>query len=434
MRKIERLIRRWSKDQRGNLTMIMALVAIPLVAISGLAIDMNRIVEARSQIQSVADGAALAAALAKGTDAQRIKVGKAYVKANLTALHGVTTTPTVTVNNKKVSVIIDTLVDGTLLAVAFTKAGSYVEGENANSGNNSLPTVEFQISSGAEAQAAEGYYRCMIALNTSMADAIYIRGTGDFTATDCAVHSDSSHASTSIHLQGNATAIADKFTAAGGWTQTGGAGSFSITPEGDKPVSGDPIALSVTTPAGVASSANIKKQDGNVSLSDTKYSDITIGAQGTASFTAGTHYITGTLSMGSQATITGNGVTLILAGSNAKIDMNSGSTLQLQAPTGGTYAGYAVIGDRSATMVQTNTIQGGAGGYIRGVWYTPKHKLYITGNGGFNSSSSYFPVIVDNIEIGGNGVFNLGFDYAAYNFPEPVKLYYSQSAKARLTD
>ena len=138
--------------------------------------------------------------------------------------------------------------------------------------------------------------------------------------------------------------------------------------------------------------------------------------------------------MGSQATITGNSVTLILAGSNAKIDMNSGSTLQLQAPTGGTYAGYAVIGDRSATTVQTNTIQGGAGGYIRGVWYTPKHKLYITGNGGFNSSSSYFPVIVDNIEIGGNGVFNLGFDYAAYNFPEPVKLYYSQSAKARLTD
>ena len=79
----------------------------------------------------------------------------------------------------------------------------------------------------------------------------------------------------------------------------------------------------------------------------------------------------------SQAKVVGNGVTLVLLGNNAKIDMNSNSTLQLQAPEDGDYPGFVVVGDKTATTVQTNTVQGGASTYIRGAWYTPKHKFYV---------------------------------------------------------
>ncbi|MCB1381164.1 MAG: hypothetical protein KDK89_22760 [Alphaproteobacteria bacterium] len=428
-------ISRFGRDESGNLTMILGIVAVPLIAASGLAVDMARITEARSAVQNAADGAALAAAIAQGSDEDREAVGMAYAAANLSSLPGVTATPEIEVDGNSVSVSIQTIVNGTLLAVAFPKSGSWIEGEtHVDSDNLSLPAVAFNVSAGAEAEPGDSYYRCMIALNTTLSNNIYIRGTGEFTADECAVHSDSNHASTSIHLQGNADASASKFTAVGGWSQTGGAGSFSTTPVGDKPVAGDPYSLTVADPGGSATSLTIKKKDGNVSLSATKYENITVQAQGMATFSPGTHYITGTLSLGSQATVIGDGVTLVLLGSNSKIDMNSGGTLKLEAPTEGDHPGFAVIGDPSATTVQTNTVQGGAGGYIRGVWYTPKHKLYITGNGDFNTASNYFPVVADNVEIGGNGEFHLGFDWEEYDYPEPLELQFTQPGKAKLVN
>lgn len=57
-------LKRFSHNEDGNISLILGLTAIPLVAVAGLAIDMGRITEARSALQQVADGAALAAAAA----------------------------------------------------------------------------------------------------------------------------------------------------------------------------------------------------------------------------------------------------------------------------------------------------------------------------------------------------------------------------------
>ena len=436
---IVELMKRFRRDDRGNLTMILGIAAVPLVAAAGLAVDMARITEARSAIQNAADGAALAAALAQGTTSEREAIGESYAAANLTKLYGVTATPVVDVDGDTVNVTIDTVVDGTLLAVAFSSSGANYNGEGGTGGGTesggtlSLPSVAFAVSSTAEAELGESYYRCMIALNPSANNAIYIRGTGEFETENCWVHSDSASAS-GIHRQGNADATADGFTVVGNYANTGGGGDYSVEPETGADVSGDPINLAVSDPGGSASSVTIKKQNGNVSLNAAKYNNITVQTQGLATFTPGVHYITGTLSIASQARVVGTGVTLVLLGSNAKIDMNSNAMLQLQAPTSGDYPGFVVIGDKSATTVQTNTVQGGASTWLRGVWYTPEHKLYTTGNGDFNINSAYFPVVVDNAEIGGNGVFNLGFDWDEYGYPEPTALIKQVSAKARLTN
>jgi hypothetical protein len=422
---------RLRKEDEGNVTLILGLVAVPLISLAGLAIDMGRITEARSSLQQVADGAALAAAVAKGSDAKRRQIGEAFVANNLPNLYGVTATPTVEVDGENVSVDIDAVVEGTLLALAFPSAGAKVDADTAEDSGPALPAVAFGLQAAAMAEEGESGTRCLIALNPSMANAIYIRGTGDFIADDCEVHANSSNAS-AIHLQGNAEATADAFTTVGGWKQTGGAGWYSETPEGGKSLVTDPYTLTVADPGGSAASANIKKQNGNVTLSALKYSNITIGAQGTATFSPGVHYITGTISLGSQATLNGTNVTLVLLGNNAKIDMNSGATLKLQAPTGGTYPGFAIVGNPNATTVQTNTVQGGAGSYIRGIWYTPKHKLYVTGNGDFNASSTYSPMIVDNIEIGGNGFFKIGMDHTDYGYSKPAQMDYKTTGKARL--
>jgi Flp pilus assembly protein TadG len=57
--------------------MIFGLSAIPLISIAGLGIDYGRITEAQSSLQQVADGAVLAASVAKGSNAQRKAVAEA---------------------------------------------------------------------------------------------------------------------------------------------------------------------------------------------------------------------------------------------------------------------------------------------------------------------------------------------------------------------
>ncbi len=425
-------LKRFSHNEDGNISLILGLTAIPLVAVAGLAIDMGRITEARSALQQVADGAALAAAAAKGSNAQREQIALSYFNRNMPSLYGVTATSDIDVAGEDVSIKIDAVVEGTLLAVAYHTSSSNADAQLPG-GGPVLPDVGFGVGSSAHVEQGESGTRCLIALNTSMADAIYIRGTGDFTTSNCTVHSNSSSAS-GLHLQGNAEATADKFHVAGNYAQTGGAGWFSVTPEAGKPVVADPYMIAVSDPGGSAVTKSIKKQDGLVSLNATKYSNITISAQGSASFTPGVHYITGTLSLGAQATLTGTNVTLVLLGSNARIDMNSGGTIKLQAPSTGTYPGFAIIGDKSATTVQTNTVQGGAGSYFRGIVYTPKHKLYVTGGGDFNADSSYPPMVVDNIEIGGNGAFTIGMSHTDYGYSKPTQLDYVTQSKARLTD
>jgi Flp pilus assembly protein TadG len=426
-------LRQLAMDEGGNVALILTIIAAPLTGIAGLAIDMGRVTSARSTVQHVADGAALAAAVARGSNAERETVGKAYIAMNMPDLFGVATSPTITVAADGAHVEIDAVVDGTLLASIFTSRSSQTRAARPASSSMRLPAVEFAVTAEVEVEEGDTAQICVLALNQSIDDAIYIRGTGDFTADNCDVHANSA-SSSAIHLQGDATATAESFTAVGGWQVTGGAGSFSVTPEGGQSAIGDPFMIDVSDPGGAASTTTVKKKDGNTPLADTKYSDITIQAGGQATFTPGVHYITGTLSVGSQGALAGTDVTLVLLGSSATIDMGSGAIIQLQAPADGTYPGFAVIGDRNAGAVQTNTVQGGASSYIRGVWYTPKHKLYVTGGGDFNQDSAYFPIIADTIEIGGNGAFHVGYDGVEYGFAAPDALTITRSGKVRLTD
>ena len=293
----------------------------------------------------------------------------------------------------------------------------------AEGSSSSTPFSTFRMtvtSSAKSGSAAAGY--CIIALNPTMADALYFRGTGDFVASNCSAHADSSDGS-AVTVQGNSTASATGFSAVGGYQVIGG-GKFSPTPVAGAAKIGDPFSVSVSTPGGACLSQTIKKQNGAVTLSPGKYCDIDIQTQGNVTMSAGTYYISGSLAMGSQAELAAtSGVTLIFTGSTSVLSMNSGSSIKLYAPQTGQYAGFAVIQDPSVAASVTHNVQGGANTEIRGIWYTKTGKLYVTGGGGFNQTSGYFPMVVDNLEVGGNGQVNVGFDWSTYGYPKPEPLY-----------
>jgi hypothetical protein len=179
----------------------------------------------------------------------------------------------------------------------------------------------------------------------------------------------------------------------------------------------------------------------NATLAAKTYRNITI-KKGTATFTPGVHYVTGKLQVSAQGKLFGNGVTIVLVGKDAYLDIQSGGVLDITAPKASQlaanekqYAGFAIIGDTNAagdTANNANIIIGGAGTNIRGIVYTPDQDLKITGNSAFNVDSKYSPLVAKTIELGGNGAIGIGLDYNAYGFDRPDPLFIDEVTNVRL--
>ena len=87
LRNIEDAVSRFSADDRGNVAIILALAAIPVLGATGAAVDYSRALQGRGMLQRVADSAALAAAkLSSATPAQRRKLATTMVENQLSTI------------------------------------------------------------------------------------------------------------------------------------------------------------------------------------------------------------------------------------------------------------------------------------------------------------------------------------------------------------
>ena len=77
------LLRRFhaiARDTRGSIATMFAMSSIPLVAAAGVAIDYNRIIDAQTALQSLADRAALDAAAFPGTETKMEEAGNVFLE------------------------------------------------------------------------------------------------------------------------------------------------------------------------------------------------------------------------------------------------------------------------------------------------------------------------------------------------------------------
>jgi hypothetical protein len=116
--------------------------------------------------------------------------------------------------------------------------------------------------------------------------------------------------------------------------------------------------------------------------------------KGTVTLQPGTYYIDGSsFGVGSQATVIGTGVTIVLTSSNASsnpgsiatVSINGGANIQLSAPTSGTYKGVLLYQDRRAPDSGSNTINGNASSFLQGAIYIPNQEADFTGTAGMKT-------------------------------------------------
>src|SRR5438445_9020768 len=155
-----RLCGKFRRSQQGAVSLIAGISAVALVSIAGAAVDEVRLTYAGSSLQTALDGAALAAvAPLNMSDTQRIAVANAYLDSEMSTVRGFTKAKSsVSIRGNQVHV----KSEGTV-ATAFMRIV----------GLNKMTLSRVSVSQRMDALG------CMIVLNPTAPQSLYLNGTAD---------------------------------------------------------------------------------------------------------------------------------------------------------------------------------------------------------------------------------------------------------------
>jgi Flp pilus assembly protein TadG len=299
----------WLSSSKGNVALLFALLTPMLIGGAGLATEVGVWYHRRLELQSAADSAAYAAAVALRAGSTPV----VFTQEALTAAKASGYDPdqgTLTVNNPPQS--------GTHTS---NQAIEVLISENVPRFFSSIfintPLVEHTRS---VTQFQNASNACVLALDPSAASAALFSGSSNVTLTGCSVMANSV-SPTAILSQGAQILTTDCIISVGGVSLTGG--------------------------------------------------------------------------------VIGNGVTIYMSGSSA-VTMNGNATVNLSAPTSGTYQGMLMMGDRTCTTCSTTSEQlnGTAASLMTGAIYFPKQNVNYIGN--FAGANGCTQIVSDTVTWNGH--------------------------------
>lgn len=409
IKKLRPLLSSTAADERGNVAIQFAALVIPAVMLIGGSVDVGRAFQAKMELQSAVDAAALAgASMVDATNAARIDAAQKVFLANTATL--TTAEAQVSVNNGVVSLTATGSVSNSFLQIMNLAKFDLDATSAAKNG--------YEVSPGSTNLGKA----CLIALDPSSDDGLHIQGDNDLKFEECWSYVNSTKP-TAINANGSqATAVGEGHCAVGGLDIPHN--NYSPAPRAQCVPIADPFAtVSAYDPAQAYQSTftaptipsscksdklNLKK--GTFTLEPGRYcGGINMQAQAKVTLQPGIYFIdNGTLNVQSGASLQGENVLIYLTGANAKIQLIGGGTVNLKGrQVGSSYTSFLVIQHPTANRNGISNIQGGGSFNLEGVVYMPTQQIEVAGNGDINGTSRYFGMIAKDFYFRGNGKFYL---------------------------
>lgn len=366
-----------AKDQRGNVVTLFALALPVILGAIGAAIDYSDAVRKRSDLQLIADDAALAAAKALAGSAAATssqKEGDAVgVAEKIIDARSAAAQRTITPSSADRSVVVSLALDKPTFFGAALAASDTTLRVSAKATYNAPPPNA-----------------CLIALGEDADGGIHLVGSAKINAPQCGVWSNRVGPD-SITTQGAAKIIARNVCSAG---TSGSASSSPPTksqcvaiedPYKSRPVRcGKDLSSTACTVYKTEGSTSGKGGKGGMGVVSTyagpcDYTNhsVTAKEKDTVSLKPGVYcgglsiksadvqllpgfyqVQDGPLSIQANANVTGTGVSILLSGANAMLDLQGSPSLTLSAMTTGPYAGIAISSDTPPEPPLTSTLQG----------------------------------------------------------------------------
>lgn len=365
-----------------------ALLMPVLIGAAGLASDTVQWTVVRRAMQRQADSAAMAGAfaLSQSKDVSSTVTGDLVNNNNFklatTVIENAPTSGAYAGNTSAVRVV---LTATTLLPFSGVFMGSGV-------------TVGVEATAGL---VQDGSF-CILALDRS--NSLGITNSGNTTIdAKCGMHSNSS-GDPAINGQGSAVITASPVSAVGNVDNRSNVFTTGTTFQ--------PYMVSQRDPYEGLPTPNISSSPNNGDVKSNQTRTLSPGTyrgmdiQGNATLLPGVYYIDGRsqgnnntknlgFNVGAQGKVTGTGVTIVLTMSSppasgesglvAGMKINAGATLNMTAPSTGTFQGVLIYQDRRATtMGEEININGNSGALLQGAIYTPKNQIRFNGTSNFN--------------------------------------------------
>jgi Flp pilus assembly protein TadG len=399
------------RDDRGGVAVTLALSILPLLGCVALAVDVATWYSARTQLQSIADGAAIASArelrIGHASHAQVTEAARRYalsaVQYGANNAVGADVTATVSPGRSEVTVAISSEVSP-LFSRLITSA---------------LVTVAVE----ATARLSGTIPVCMVGIDASAGKTVHLTDKAELTAADCGIYSNSSN-SGGVVLEGNSRVLAARICSAGGYTNNGS--SAVPTPQGDCPSLGDPLeqrgeALSKLNPCTGASSSHQYRFNGSQTLGPASYCNgIVIGSSAEVTFQPGIYYVGGQgLVVDSGARLTGQNVSFHFKGKDAQFYLGPNTSINLSATKEGPMAGILFFEDPSASKGNRFRISSNDARNLLGTIYLPKGDLLIDSERAIAGDSAYTVIVARRIAMTNGPKLILNTDYSATDVPVP---------------
>ena len=353
---IRNFSRLWS-DKSGNIAIITAVVAMPILMTVGTAIDFAMLSRAQSSLQEIADSAALAAAtefgLTSGKNDTIEEAAKAFVYAN----------------DPKLKVIVNVDYENQQVEVNLAKFWQPMLLHHVN--KNILPIRTTSI-----AKKTGSNNLCILALDEEASGSLSIDGISSISAKSCSVYSNS-NSSKGIVLASNAKLTAKSICSAGGYS--GQAKSLSPKPLVDCPPVPDPLAnrpypssMNCDHKKTVIANSETVLNPGNYCLG------VHITGKSDVLFRPGLYrFINGPLIVDGHSKISGEYITLQFSGPKSHLHFANSSTIELSAMKSGPTTGILIMADKKTSPHTVFKIQSEDAKEFTGLVYLPHNKVEI---------------------------------------------------------
>jgi Flp pilus assembly protein TadG len=384
-------------DRRGATAITTAVAATMLLGFAGVGIDIAVWQTTKRNMQGAADQAVYSAAMAvkAGANGRTNARGVATQMGFVDGQDGVT----VTVNNPPTQ--------GS--ATSNSAAWEVIISKPQSMWFSHLFLASAPVASARAVVVPGNAGYCVLVTEPSASGALNIQGTPSLSTPSCSVQVNSTSA-TGVTLGGSAQIVANTLSMVGnpGYSVNGSAAVSATIDSGASPIS-DPYANVNIPDISLYPCINTTLSVPNhglliVPAGPLRYCHgISVSSGGTLTFTGGTYYIDGNQFQANGGTINSlGGTTIVLTGSGsnyATINLTGNVTVDLTAPSSGTFAGITVYQDRNAPSTTTNTLTGGSNQKFTGDLYFPNTSLTYGGNA---ASTTCTHLIVRTLSFSGS--------------------------------
>jgi Flp pilus assembly protein TadG len=388
---------RFCADRSANIAPIFAIALVPVVSLTGSAVDYSRANNVKAAMQAATD----ATALNLVQNAAKIPSGDVSATA-ASIFRAVFNRP-------------DAL--NLLVTASSTSGGTVTVSATASVATDFMGVLgmtSIPIGSAAVAVKTPGDgLGCVLALNRYASGAITAQGSTTVNLNGCSMYDDS-NSGTALTVGGSAHVSALSVGVVGNISGNAGLTTTQGVHTGASPLP-DPYAT-VPLPAYSGCDQTNFSAKKKVTIDPGVYcGGMQFNANADVTFNPGVYVVDGgNFTVNGGGTLQGSGVTIVFTSSTMSdwptATINGGATINLTPPSTGPLAGILMYGDRNIPVGTTFKFNGGATQYLGGAVYFPTGAIDFSGGAG--TSTTCTQVIGDTITFTGNS--GLAINCAGY--------------------